>query len=78
MSHLKTTNLLGIVANVLPSASTNAEIKDSSKSKKKPTGANPSGIRRQPYGIDADGNKIRQEKENKKKWSKTKEIKIII
>ncbi len=68
MSHLKTTNLLGTVANVLPSTSTNAEIEDSSKSKKKPAGANPSGIRRsrKPYPIDADGNKIRPEKENKK------------
>jgi hypothetical protein len=74
------TNLLGIVANVLPSTSTNAEIEDSSKSKKKPAGANPSGIRRgrKPYPIDADGNKIRPEKERSKNWSKTKEIKIII
>jgi hypothetical protein len=73
------TNLLGIVANVLPSTSTNAEIEDSSKSKKKTASANPSGIRRgrKPYPIDADGNKIRPEKENKKNWSKTKEIKII-
>ena len=73
------TNLLEAAANVLPSTSTNAEIEDSSKSKKKPAGANPEGIRRgrKPYPIDADGNKIRPEKENKN-WSKTKEIKIII
>ena len=47
------TNLLGIVANVLPSTSTNAEIEDSSKSNEKPAGANPSGIRRgrKPYPI---------------------------
>ncbi len=32
------TNLLGVVANVLPSTSTNAEIEESSKSKKKPVG----------------------------------------
>ena len=32
------TNLLGIVANVLSSTPTNAEIEDSSKSKKKPAG----------------------------------------
>jgi hypothetical protein len=37
-------------------------------------------FKRKPYPIDADGNKIRPEKENqeKKNWSKTKEIKIII
>jgi hypothetical protein len=40
------TNLLGIVANVLPSTSTNAVMEDSSKSTKKPASANPSGIRR--------------------------------
>ncbi len=62
------TNLLGIVINVLPSTSTNAEIEDSSKSKKKPAGANPSGKRRgrKSYPIDADGNKIRPEKKIKK------------
>ncbi len=49
------------------SMSTNVEI-DSSKSKKKPASANPSGIRRgrKPYPIDSDGNKIRPEKENQK------------
>jgi hypothetical protein len=72
------TNLLGIVANVLPSTSTNAEMEDSSKSTKKTASANPSGIRRgrKPYPLDANGNKIRPEKENN--WSKTKEIKKII
>ena len=71
------TNLLGIVANVLPSTSTNAEIEDSSKSKKKPAGANPSGIRRgrKPYPLDADGNKIRPEKENQKAGQKQKKSK---
>jgi hypothetical protein len=55
------TNLLGIVANVLPSTSTNAEMQDSSKSTKMPASANPSGIRRgrKPYPLDANGNKIR-------------------
>ncbi len=48
------TNLLGIVANVLPSTSTNAEMEDSSKSTKK------------PYPLDANGNKIRPDKENQK------------
>ena len=72
------TNLLGIVANVLPSTSTNAEMEDSSKSTKKTASANPSGIRRgrKPYPLDANGNKIRPEKENN--WSKTKDIKKII
>ena len=71
------TNLLGIVANVLPSTSTNAEIEDSSKSKKKPASANPSGIRRgrKPYPLDADGNKIRPEKENQKTGQKQKKSK---
>ena len=66
------TNLLGIVANVLPSTSTNVEIEGLSKSKKKPASANPSGNRRgrKPYPIDADGNKIRPEKENKKTTQK--------
>jgi hypothetical protein len=61
------TNLLGIVANVLPSTSTNAEMEDSPKSTKKPASANPSGIRRgrKPYPLDANRNKIRPEKENK-------------
>ena len=63
-----TTATTTIYTNVLPSTSTNTEIEDSSKSKKKPADANPSGIRRsrKPYPIDADGNKIRPEKENKK------------
>ncbi len=58
------TNLLGVVANVLPSTSTNAEIEDSSKSKTKPASANPSGIRRgrKPYPLDANGNKLRPRK----------------
>ncbi len=62
------TNLIGIVANVLPSTSTNAEIEDSSKSKKKPASANPSEIPRgrKPYPRDANGNMIRPEKEIKK------------
>jgi hypothetical protein len=62
------TNLLGIVANVLPSTSTNAEMEDSSKSKKKPAGAYLSGTRRgrKPYPLDANGNKIRPDKENQK------------
>ena len=43
-------------------------MEDSSKSKKKPASANPSGIRRgrKPYPLDANGNKIRPEKENQK------------
>ena len=71
------TNLLGIVANVLPSTSTNGEIEDSSKSKKKPAAANPSGIRRgrKPYPLDANGNKIRPEKENQKTGQKQKKSK---
>ncbi len=53
---------------MLPSTSTNAEIEESSKSKTKLASANPSGIRRgrKPYPLDANGNKIRPEKENKK------------
>jgi hypothetical protein len=71
------TNLLGVVANVLPSTSTNAEIEDSSKSKKKPASVNPSGIRRgrKPYPLDANGNKIRPEKENKETSQKQKKSK---
>ena len=71
------TNLIGAVANVLPSTSTNVEIKDSSKSTKKPTAANPTGIRRgrKPYPLDADGNKIRPEKENQKTGQKQKKSK---
>ncbi len=56
------TNLLGIVANVLPSTSTNAEMEDSSKSTKK------------PY-LDANGNKIRPDKENQKTTQKQKKSK---
>jgi hypothetical protein len=61
------TNLLGIVENVPPSTSTNAEMEDSSKSTKKPASANPSGIRRgrKPYPLDANGNKIAQRKKIK-------------
>ena len=71
------TNLLGIVANVLPSTSTNAEMEDSSKSTKKTASANPSGIRRgrKPYPLDANGNKIRPEKENKETGQKQKKSK---
>ena len=70
-------NLLGAAANVLPSTSTNAEIEDSSKSKKKQAGANPSGIRRgrKTYLFDANGNKIRPEKENKETGQKQKKSK---
>ncbi len=52
-------------------------IEDSSKSKKKPVSANPSGIRRgrKPYPIDADGNKIRPENENKEPGQKQKKSK---
>jgi hypothetical protein len=41
-----------------------APVKDTSK---QPASANPSGVRRgrKPYPIDANGNKIRPEKENK-------------
>ena len=65
---------------MLPSTSTNTEIEDSSKSTNKPASANPSGIPRgrKPYPRDANGNKIRPEKEKSNNWSKTKEIKIII
>ena len=68
------TNLLEAAANVLPSTSTNAGTEDSSKSKKKPASANPSGVRRgrKPYPLDADGNKIRPDKENQKTGQKQK------
>ena len=71
------TNLLGIVANVLPSTSTNAVIEESSKSKKKPASANPSEIPRgrKPYPRDANGNMIRPEKENQKAGQKQKKSK---
>ena len=71
------TNLLGIVANVLPSTSTNSEVLDSSKSKNQSASANPSGIRRgrKPYPLDANGNKIRPEKENKETGQKQKKSK---
>ena len=53
------------------------QIEDSSKSKKKPAAANPSGIRRgrKPYPLDANGNKIRPEKENQKTGQKQKKSK---
>ena len=59
-------------ANVLPSTSTNATSEDSSKSTKKSASANPTGTRRgrKPYPLDADGNKIRPEKENQKTGQK--------
>ena len=58
------TNLLGAVANVLPSASTNTAMEDSSKSKTKPASENPSGIRRgrKHFPFDVNGNKIRPDK----------------
>ena len=69
------TNLLEAAANVLPS--TISEIEDSSKSKKKPASANPSGIRRgrKPHPLDANGNKIRPEEENKETGQKQKKSK---
>ena len=50
---------------------------DESSIKKKPACANPSGKRRgrKPYPIDADGNKIRPEKENKDPGQKQKKSK---
>jgi hypothetical protein len=71
------TNLLEAAANVLPSTSTNAEIEDSSKNTKKPASANPSGIPRgrKPYPRDANGNKIRPEKENQTTGQKQKKSK---
>ena len=62
---------------MLPSTSTSAEIIDSSKSKNKSASANPSGIRRgrKPYPLDANGNKIRPEKENQKTGQKQKKSK---
>ena len=62
---------------MLPSTSTNGEIEDSSKSKKKPAAANPSGKPRgrKPYPLDANGNKIRPEKENQKTGQKQKKSK---
>ncbi len=71
------TNLLGIVANVLPSTSTNSEMVDSSKCKKKPASSNPSGKPRgrKPYPLDANGNKFRPEKENKENGQKQKKSK---
>ncbi len=47
------------------------------KVRKSHAGANPSGIRRgrKPYPIDANGNKIRQEKENQKTGQKQKKSK---
>ena len=57
---------------MLPSTSTNAAMKELSKSKKKQESTNPSGIRRgkKPYPVDANGKKIRPEKENKKTVNK--------
>ncbi len=71
------TNLLRVVANVLPSTSTNAEIEDSSKTKS--ASANPSEIRRgrKPYPLDANGNKIRPDKENQKLPKNKRNQKII-
>jgi hypothetical protein len=59
--------LLGAVANVLLSTSTNVAMEESSKRKKKSASVNPSGKTRdrKPYPLDANGNKIRPEKENK-------------
>jgi hypothetical protein len=58
---------------VLPSTSTNSEIEDSSKSKKKPASAKPGKPRgRKPYPLDANGKKIRPEKENKETGRKQK------
>ncbi len=47
------------------------------KSTKKPASANPTGTRlgRKPYHLDADGNKIRPEKENQKTGQKQKKSK---
>ena len=71
------TNLLGAVENVLPSTSTNAAMEESSKSKKKPARANLSGKTRgrKPYLLDANGNKIRPEKENKESGQTQKKSK---
>ena len=72
-----TTATTTIYTNVLPSTSTNTEIEDSSKSKKKPASANPSEITRgrKPYPRDANGNMIRPEKENQKTGQKQKKSK---
>ena len=72
------TNLLEAAANVLPSTSTNAEIENLSKSKKKSDlREKPSGKTRgrKPYPLDANGNKIRPEKENKETGQKQKKSK---
>jgi hypothetical protein len=73
------TNLLGVVANVLPSTSTYAEIEDSSKTKTKSASANPTVIRRgrKPYPLEANGNKIRPDKENQKLPKNKRNQKII-
>ena len=49
-------------------------MEDLAKSTKKPASANPTGTRRgrKPYPLDADGNKIRPEKENQKTGQKQK------
>ncbi len=52
-------------------------MEDSSKSTKKSASAIPTGTRRgrKPYPLDADGNKIRPEKENQKAGQKQKKSK---
>ena len=63
---------------MLPSTSTNAAMEDSSKSKKKQASTNPPGKThgRKLYSLDADGNKIRLEKENQKTGLKQKRNQI--
>ena len=62
---------------MLPSTSTNVAMEKSSKSKNKPASGNPSGKTRgrKPYPLDANGNKIRPEKENKETGQKQKKSK---
>jgi hypothetical protein len=62
---------------MLASNSTNAAMEDSSKSKKKPASAIPSAKTRgrKPYPLDANGIKIRPEKENKETGQKQKKSK---
>ena len=67
------------VVNVLPSTSTNAEMVDSSKSKKNPASENPSGIRRGRKLILSMPMAIKFDQRKKiKKLVQTKEIKKII
>ena len=66
------TNFLEAASNVLPPTSTNVEIEDSSKNTNKPVSANRG---RKPYPVDADGNKIRPEKENQTTGQKQKKSK---